>query len=279
MGYVEEISLNDGRKIPQIGLGVWQLDDEQTYTAVRAAIHAGYRQVDTAAIYRNEEAVGRAVADAISAGDVTREELFITTKLWNSDQLRGEEAFAESARKLGMDYVDLYLLHWPLPQNGTFVQAYESMMAIRDAGKTRSIGVCNFYSAVLDTLIDAVGETPAINQIEIHPGFSQEAQRADNSRRGIVTQAWSPLGQGKNLSDPTIVSIAQELGVSAAQVIIRWHIQRGDVVIPRSSHAQRIVENFQVFDFELSQDQMGTITALDRQDGRVGPDPLEFHRQ
>lgn len=271
------IELNDGRTIPQIGLGVWQLSDDETYSSVRAAIEAGYRHIDTAAIYGNEEAVGRAVADAISAGDVTREDMFITTKLWNGDQERGQEAFQESLTKLGMDYVDLYLLHWPAPKNGTFIKAYESMVKIQQNGGARSIGVCNFYDEVLDELASATGHTPAVNQIEIHPGFSQGAQRSDNARRGIVSEAWSPLGQGQNLSDPTIEEIASRHGVSAAQAIIRWHIQRGDVVIPRSSNPGRVVENFRVFDFELTQEEMESLTAMDRNDGRVGPDPLTFH--
>lgn len=243
---------------------------------MRAAIETGYRHIDTAAIYGNEEAVGRAVADAVKAGDVQREELFITTKLWNADQARGKEAFAESQKKLGIDYVDLYLLHWPCPQADKFVQAYDAMAEIQQAGGATSIGVCNFYPEALDALKQA-GHTPAVNQIEIHPGFSQVEQRADNRDRGIVTEAWSPLGQGQNLTDPTIAKIAAEHGVSVAQAIIRWHIQRGDVVIPRSSKVERVRQNFDVFGFELSADEVSAIEALDVEDGRIGGDPLTFH--
>lgn len=273
---MESLKLNDGHTIPQLGLGVWQLNDQDTYTSVRAAIEVGYRHIDTAAIYGNEETVGKAVADAISNGEVTREDLFITTKLWNADQQRGREAFEESLSKLGMDYVDLYLLHWPCPAAGTFVQAYESMAAINESGAAKSIGVCNFYPEALDEL-DKAGFTPAVNQIEIHPGFSQRDQREDNARRGIVTESWSPLGQGKNLTDPTIGAIASNHGVSVAQAIIRWHIQRGEVVIPRSSKVERVRENFDVFGFELSEDEVKEIEQLDRTDGRVGPDPREFN--
>ena len=270
------VELNDGKTIPQLGLGVWQLSDEDTYTSVRAAIEAGYRHIDTAAIYGNEEAVGRAIADAVQAGDVQREELFVTTKLWNADQARGKAAFAESQQKLGLDYVDLYLLHWPCPKAGKFVQAYDVLAEIQQSGGATSIGVCNFYPEALDALKQA-GHTPAVNQIEIHPGFSQAEQRADNRDRGIVTEAWSPLGQGQNLTDPTIAKIAAEHGVSVAQAIIRWHIQRGDVVIPRSSKVERVRQNFDVFGFELSADEVSAIEALDAEDGRIGGDPLTFH--
>lgn len=270
------LPLNDGNTIPQLGLGVWQLNDEDTYASVRAGIAAGYRHIDTAAIYGNEEPVGRAVADAIEAGEVSREDLFITTKLWNKDQTSGEAAFEASLQRLGMDYVDLYLLHWPCPEAGTFVQAYESMAKVQASGAAKSIGVCNFYPEALDALKEA-GFVPAVNQIEVHPGLSQAEQRADNERRGIVTEAWSPLGQGQNLQLPLITSLAQEHGVTPAQVIIRWHLQRGDVVIPRSSKPERVRENFDVFGFELSAEEIASIEQLDRADGRIGPDPREFH--
>lgn len=271
------IELNDGHSIPQLGLGVWQLSDQDTYTSSRAAISAGYRHIDTAMIYGNEEAVGRAVADAIQAGDVKREELFITTKLWNSDQERAGEAIDESLRKLGLDYVDLYLMHWPCPDHGKYVQAYEQLVEIQGADKAKSIGVCNFYESALDDIISATGHTPAVNQIEIHPGFSQTVQRSDNARRGIVTESWSPLGQGKNLKEPTIANIAARHNVSPAQVIIAWHLTRGDVVIPRSSNPQRVEENFNVWDIELSEAEIEAINVMDRPDGRVGPDPKEFN--
>lgn len=271
------IELNDGTKIPQIGLGVWELSDVDCYSSVRAAIKAGYRHVDTAKIYGNEEAVGRAVADAIADGEITREDIFITTKLWNDAQNNVEQALDESLQRLGMDYVDLYLIHWPCPQHGAYVQAWEGMIAAQKSGKARSIGVCNFYREVLEEIIEKTGHTPAINQIEIHPGFSQTEQRADNASKGIATQSWSPLGKGTNLSDPRIQKIADKHGVTAAQAIIRWHLQRGDVVIPRSSKPERVEENFQVFDFSLSPEDVAEIEAMDVPDGRVGPDPLTFH--
>lgn len=271
------IELNDGNRIPQLGLGVWQLNDQDTYTSVRAAISAGYRHIDTAMIYGNEEAVGRAVADAIEAGDITREQLFITTKLWNSDQERAAEAIDESLGKLGLEYVDLYLMHWPCPDHGQYVGAYKDMVEIQRSGKAKSIGVCNFYQSALDEIIEATGHTPAVNQIEIHPGFSQTVQRSDNARRGIVTESWSPLGQGQNLKEPVIANIAARHKVSPAQVIIAWHIKRGDVVIPRSSNPQRVEENFQVWNIQLSEAEIEAINVMDHPDGRIGPDPHSFH--
>lgn len=271
------IELNDGNRIPQLGLGVWQLNDQDTYTSCRTAITAGYRHIDTAMIYGNEDAVGRAVADAIEAGDVTREDLFITTKLWNSDQERASQAIDESLRKLGLDYVDLYLMHWPCPDHEKYVGAYEQLVEIQKSGKAKSVGVCNFYQEALDEIIEATGHTPAVNQIEIHPGFSQTVQRSDNARRGIVTESWSPLGQGQNLKEPAIANIAARHNVSTAQVIIAWHLKRGDVVIPRSSNPQRVEENFNVWDINLSEAEVEAINVMDRPDGRIGPDPKEFN--
>lgn len=272
------LALNDGNAIPQFGLGVWQLNAADTESSIRAALECGYRHIDTAMIYGNEEAVGKAVADAIAAGDVTREELYITTKLWNDKHNDPETGLDESLQRLGLDYVDLYLMHWPCPAADLYVRAWEGIIAGREAEKTRSIGVCNFYEETLDRIIEATGVTPAVNQVEIHPGWSQNDLRAVNEKRGIVTEAWSPLGQGQNLSDETITVIAEAHGVTPAQAIIRWHIQRGDVVIPRSSKPERVRENADVFGFELSAADMDAITALDVAEGNVGPDPREFNR-
>ena len=275
------IELRDGYSIPQLGLGVFQLHGETCYNSVRAALEAGYRHIDTAAVYGNEEEVGRAISDAIAAGDVTREELFITTKLWNDSHDRVRDAFHESLTKLGLDYVDLYLLHWPLEKLGQYGGAYRKMLELRAEQKTASVGVCNCYPEVLDDITSATGDTPVVNQIEVHPGFSQEALRADNSRRGIITEAWSPLAAGQNFDAGDIHSelkrIADNHGVTVGQAIIRWHIQRGDIVIPRSSNLGRIAENADVFGFELTDEEVAQIVRLNRSTGRRGPDPLTFY--
>lgn len=279
------ITLNDGKRIPQIGFGTWQLEGETAFIATLQAIKAGYRHIDTAAIYGNEEEeVGRAIAAAIGEGIVEREDLFITTKLWNPDQVQANAAMELSLTKLGLDYVDLYLIHWPCPAFGEYQRAWKDMIELQKAGKAASIGVCNFYPEALDEL-STLGVTPAVNQVEVHPGFSQDDLRADNEDRGIVTEAWSPLGQGKVLENKTLKEIAESLGKTVAQVIIRWHIQRGDVVLPRSSNEGRIAQNLDVFDFKLSNDNMATIAALDdlAEDetsgvaGRLGPDPHDFN--
>ena len=275
----DTITLNDGTPVPVLGLGVWQLDDDATYASTRAAVEAGYRHIDTAAVYGNEAAVGRAVADAVAAGDVRREDLFITTKLWNADQGLDEgcAAFQASLDRLGLEYVDLYLLHWPCPAYDRYIDAYRALTTLQGLGRVQSIGVCNFYPEVLDDLEQTLGQVPAVNQIELHPGFSQAEQRADNARRGIATEAWSPLGKGAVLDDPVIGEIAREHGVTPAQAVIRWHLQLGNIVIPRSSRPERVRENADVFGFTLPDDEMARITALDREDGRVGPDPREMN--
>lgn len=270
------VTLNDSTVIPQLGLGVWKMRGEEAIRAVRSAIDAGYRHIDTAAIYQNEEEVGRAIADAIAAGDITREELFVTTKLWNNQQHEPKEAFAQSLQRLGLDYVDLYLVHWPYPKKGLSTAAFEAIAEIQGLGTIQSIGVSNYYPEALDKLIQATGITPSVNQIELHPGFSQAEQRADNARRGIATESWSPLGQGEVLSHPVLQEIAQECGRSVAQVALRWNVQLGNIVIPKSSNPERIAHNAEIFEFELSAAQMERITALDTPDGRVGPDPRNY---
>ncbi|OLT55503.1 aldo/keto reductase [Corynebacterium sp. CNJ-954] len=273
------VTLNDGQEIPQLGLGVWELSPEDAYSSTRAALTAGARHIDTAAAYGNEKDVGRAIADAIAEGEVTRDDLYITTKLWNADQAPGKAADAidTSLANLGLDHVDLWLIHWPLPSYGRYVEAWRSLIAAREAGKTTSIGVSNFYPEVLDEIIDATGVVPAVNQIELHPGLSQAAQRADDAKRGIVTEAWSPLGRGL-LDHPVITAIAGEHGVNPAQVIVRWHLQQGIVVFPRSRQPERVRQNLDVDGFELTEGQIAQITALDDDTdaaGRVGADPRE----
>ncbi|HIW91008.1 MAG TPA: aldo/keto reductase [Candidatus Corynebacterium avicola] len=271
------ITLNDGNEIPQLGLGVWELSPEDAYSSVRAAITAGARHIDTAAIYGNEKDVGRAVADAISEGEVTREDLYITTKLWNADQGfdSAKKAIETSLENLGLEYVDLYLIHWPTAHEERYVDSWKALVELRSEGKTRSIGVANFYPEVLDEITEATGVVPAINQIELHPGLSQAEQRADDAKRGIVTQSWTPLGRGL-FDHPVIAGIAETYGVTPAQVIIRWHLQQGIVVFPRSSKPERVRENLDVDGFELTAADIEAITALDNDEsasGRIGADP------
>jgi 2,5-diketo-D-gluconate reductase A len=273
------VTLNDGHEIPQLGLGVWELSPEDAYSSTRAAISAGARHIDTAAAYGNESDVGRAIADAVADGEVTRDDLYVTTKLWNADQAPGKaaEAIDASLANLGLDHVDLWLIHWPVPSYGRYVEAWRALIAAREQGKTTSIGVSNFYPEVLDEIIDATGVVPAVNQIELHPGLSQPAQRADDARRGIVTEAWSPLGRGL-LEHPVITAIAEAHGVHPAQVIVRWHLQQGIVVFPRSRKPERVRQNLDVDGFELTDEEIARITALDddpQAAGRIGADPRE----
>ncbi|WP_068280060.1 aldo/keto reductase [Aldersonia kunmingensis] len=270
---VPTIALNDGHVIPAVGLGVWQVPDDQAHAAVSTAIEAGCRSIDTAAAYQNERSVGSAVRES----SVPREEIFVTTKLWNSDQgydatLR---AFDASMDKLGLDYLDLYLIHWQAAGRGLYIDTFKAFQKLKGDGRIGSIGVSNFTAPTLEKLIDAVGEVPAVNQIELHPRLIQSELRAFHDERGIVTEAWSPLGSGLVLDDPTIGAIAEELERSVAQVIIRWHVQLGNVVIPKSVTPDRIRSNLDVFDFQLEPEQMALISALD--DGtRTGPDPDTF---
>jgi 2,5-diketo-D-gluconate reductase A len=266
------ITFNDGQSIPQFGLGVWQTPADVTGTAVEAALKAGYRHIDTAAIYRNEEGVGA----GIRASGVPRGDIFVTTKLWNEDQgldttLR---AFDASMEKLGLDVLDLYLVHWPSPQRGLYVDTWRALVRLKEEGRVRSIGVSNFMPEHLDTIIDATGVVPVLNQIELHPRFQQQDLRAAHAERGIATQSWSPLGQGALLSDPVITGIAAKYGRTPAQVIIRWHLDNGLIVIPKSATPSRIIENANVFDFTLDDADLAAIAKLDAGDGRMGPNPL-----
>ncbi|QCQ89946.1 aldo/keto reductase [Rhodococcus sp. SGAir0479] len=271
---VPNIALNDGNAMPQLGFGVFQVPDEQVYAAVAEALRVGYRSIDTARIYDNESGTGRAIADS----GIAREDLFVTTKLWNDDQGYDStmRAFDASMAKLGLDYLDLYLIHWPAPAQDRFIETFKAFQQLKADGRVRSIGVSNFTADDLGRLVEAVGETPAVNQIELHPDFAQPRLRALHEEMGIATEAWSPLGQGNTLSNPTVERIAEAHGRTPAQVILRWHVQLGNIVIPKSVTPERIASNFDVFDFELGADDMFAIGSLDRPDGRLGPDPATF---
>ncbi|MEC4018720.1 aldo/keto reductase [Streptomyces sp. H27-D2] len=274
MSDVPTITLNNGVKMPQLGYGVWQVPDDEAATAVSTALEAGYRSIDTAAIYGNEEGTGKALA----ASGLPREELFVTTKLWNSEQ--GYEstlsAFDASLAKLNLDHVDLYLIHWPIAAAGTYLDTWKAFEKIYADGRAKAIGVSNFQPAHLQRLIDEGSVVPAVNQVELHPQLQQVEVRAFGARHGIATEAWSPLGQGKGLLDePKIGAIAQKHGRTAAQVVLRWHLQLGNVVIPKSVTPSRIKENFDVFGFELDDADLASIAALDS-GTRLGPDPDAF---
>ncbi|MEQ9636956.1 MAG: aldo/keto reductase [Devosia marina] len=266
------VSFNDGRSIPQLGLGVWQTPDDVAVEAVSTALKTGYRHIDTAAVYKNEEGVGKGiVASGIDRGDI-----FLTTKVWNEDQGFDEtlKAMDASLKRLGTDYVDLYLIHWPSAFRGKYIETWKALIRLREEGKAKSIGVSNFEGSYIDDLIRETGVTPAINQIQLHPHFQQQAMRDKHAGLGVVTESWSPLGQGNVLADPVIGEIAKRHGKSPAQVIIRWHLDLGLVVIPKSVTPSRIVENFDVFDFALSDEDKAAIAGLDAADGRIGSDPM-----
>ncbi|MFD0150818.1 aldo/keto reductase [Streptomyces sp. NPDC055721] len=261
--------------MPQLGFGVWQVPDDEAAAAVSTALEAGYRSIDTAAIYQNERGTGQAVA----ASGIPREELFVTTKLWNSEQGYDAtmRAFDASLDKLGLDHVDLYLIHWPLPSKDAYVDTYRAFEKIHAEGRARAIGVSNFLPEHLERLIGETSVVPAVNQIELHPQLQQTASREAHARHGIATEAWSPLGQGKGLLEvPAIVAIARKHERTPAQVVLRWHLQLGNVVIPKSVTPSRIRENIDVFDFTLDPEDLAAIAALD-ENRRIGPDPAEFH--
>ena len=265
------VTLNDDRAMPQFGLGVWQTPQDQAAEVVRTALEAGYRHVDTAAIYGNERGVG----EGLRASGLPRDQVFITTKLWNDRQGYDEAlvAFDRSLERLGVDYVDLYLIHWPAPKRDRYVDAWRALVRIREDGRARSIGVSNFRPHHLERIIGETGVTPAVNQVELHPRWQQRELRDFNARHGIATESWSPLGQGRLLQDPVIGRIAQKHGKTPAQVVIRWHLDSGLIVIPKSVTPSRIRENIQVFDFTLDGDDMAAIERLDDPSGRIGPDP------
>lgn len=266
------LKLNDGRSIPQLGLGVWQASNDEAARAVQAALQAGYRHVDTAAIYNNESGVGQ----GIKAGGIKRDELFITTKVWNDSQGHDSalRAMDQSLRRLGLDYVDLYLIHWPAPRKGLYAETWKALVKLKEQGLAKSIGVSNFTAEHLDKVIKDTGVTPVLNQIELHPRFQQQALRAAHAAKGMLTESWSPLGQGQLLKDATIAAIARKHGRTPAQIIIRWHIENGLVVIPKSVNPARIKENFDVFGFALDAEDVAKIGWLDSGSGRIGPDPM-----
>jgi len=267
------VPLNDGNSIPAVGFGVFKIPPAEAEQAVGTAVQAGYRHIDTAAVYGNERETGRAVAES----GVPRDELYLVTKLWNADQGYDStlSAFDASMDRLGIDYLDLYLVHWPVPGLNQFVDTFKAFAYLRDQGRIRSIGVSNFEPEHLDTLVDATGIVPAVNQVELHPRLPQTKLREVHASLGIATEAWSPLGQGSLLTDPNVTAVAERHGRTPAQVLVRWHIQLGNIVIPKSVNPKRIASNLDVFDFELSDDDMASIASLD--DGnRLGPDPRTF---
>ncbi|MFH7827499.1 2,5-didehydrogluconate reductase DkgA [Kluyvera chengduensis] len=267
------IKLHDGNVMPQLGLGVWQATNEEVVTAIHKALEVGYRSIDTAAAYKNESGVGKAIA---SAG-VAREDLFITTKLWNDSHLRAADALQESLEYLQLDYLDLYLIHWPVPATDHYIDAWKSLIELQKQGLVKSIGVCNFQVPHLQRLIDETGVAPVINQIELHPLMQQRQLNAWNATHKIQTESWSPLAQGgEGVFDQKIIrTLADKYGKTPAQIVIRWHLDSGLVVIPKSVTPSRIAENFAVWDFRLDKDELSEIAKLD-QGKRLGPDPDQF---
>lgn len=273
MTTIPALPLHDGTSIPALGLGVYKVDDETARPAVATALEAGYRLVDTATLYRNERGVGRALKDS----EVARDEVYVTTKLWNDAHGRGKtrRAFKDSVKRLNTS-PDLYLIHWPCPARGLYAETWRALLELREEGKVRSVGVSNFQRDHLEAIIDDSGEVPVLNQVELHPYLQQRELRAFHAERGIVTQAWSPLGRGAVLADETIVAIAAEHGVSPAQVVLRWHLDLGVAVIPKSVTPDRIRANVDVFGFALTADDHDRIAALDR-GARSGSHPDEVN--
>jgi diketogulonate reductase-like aldo/keto reductase len=272
---VPTLQMRGAETIPQLGFGVFQVPPEQTTEVVLRAFEAGYRHIDTAAAYRNEASVGQ----AFRASGLPRGEVFVTTKCWNDQQGYEEarRACERSLQQLELDHLDLYLIHWPVPARDRYVDTWRAFIELRDEGLVRTIGVSNFEAEHLRRLIEETGETPAVNQIELHPHLQQHGLRREHEELGILTEAWSPLAQGEVLEEPAIVEIAERHSRTPAQVVIRWHLQLGNVVIPKSVTPERIVENFDVFGFELTEPEMAAIGELDA-GRRTGPDPNTFIR-
>ena len=277
MTTVPSLQLHDGTSIPQLGFGVFQVPPAETAATVLTAFEVGYRHIDTAQMYQNEEGVGAAIKDS----GLDRDDLYITTKL-NNGFHRPDDArrsLEESLTKLGLDQVDLFLIHWPLPTryDGDFVSTWETLAALQEEGKTRSIGVSNFQPDHLDEIVSKTGVVPVVNQVEVHPFFANEEVRAANARHGVLTEAWSPIAQGKVHDDDVMGELAALVGKSPAQVALRWHVQRGDIVFPKSMHRERMQQNFDLFDWSLTDAQMSSIDELDLGEaGRIGPNPDAF---
>jgi len=274
MNAVPTITLNNGTEIPQLGFGVYQVPPEDTKRATLEALEVGYRHIDTAQMYGNEKGVGEAVAES----GLAREEIFVTSKLNNGFHAREDalKAFDRSLETLGFEYLDLFLIHWPLPAVGDYVETWKALEEIKASGRVEAIGVSNFQPAHLQRLFDETETVPAVNQIEVHPYLTNEVARAFNTEHGIITEAWSPIAQGGVLKDPVIQAIADRVGRSTAQVTLRWHLQRGDIIFPKSVTRSRVEENFALFDFELTADDLTAIAGLNR-DERTGPNPDEFN--
>jgi 2,5-diketo-D-gluconate reductase A len=277
MTNVPTIALNDGATIPQLGFGVFQIEPDKTAAAVKTALDIGYRHIDTAEMYGNERGVGQGIRDA----GVDRGEVFVTSKLNNGFHNPGDarRAFEKTLAALGFDYVDLFLIHWPLPTryDGDFVSTWRTLEEFKSDGRARSIGVSNFQVAHLHRLADETDTTPSVNQIEVHPYFTNDQVRAYGAQHGIATEAWSPIAQGRVLGDPAVARVAEATGKTPAQVVLRWHIQRGDIVFPKSVTQQRIKDNFELFDFELTASDVDALSALNKgEPGRTGPNPDDF---
>jgi 2,5-diketo-D-gluconate reductase A len=274
MTHIPSLVLNNGTSIPQLGFGVFQIPPDDTRQAVLTALESGYRHIDTAQMYGNEKEVG----DAVRESGLARGDIFVTSKLNNGHHARDAAltAFDRSLDDLGFDYLDLFLIHWPLPGVGDFTETWHALEEIYASGRAKAVGVSNFQPHHLERLAQTSSTVPAVNQIEVHPYLAQDDVRRYNASHGIATEAWSPIAQGKVLGDPVITAVAERLGRTPAQVTLRWHIQRGDIVFPKSVTPARVAENAQVFDFELTPDDMAAITALDRGE-RTGPDPDDFN--